>query len=322
MVGGLALVLACDPPEADEEQKDTTPPYKAMDDKTNNIKDGFALVPNNYKSGSKLILAFNEAVTMDGWREKQPTTHKATTYFNVYQSNTSETSLWIRETEKATIEPEAGIVKESTSGDIYTQYWVLTLGTPLKEGNTLYPRSGKIKDKAGNDAPRKQDGEQAAFTLPEPDTNTPSKTDATDKDGNPLDITTTATKESGYVEGKKVQLVFNDLVMVKDYKEPRYASSYFNVTPVSGSRTWTNNKSQLALPVIMVNNQYVYDPRYVITFNNNLYSTVWLIILKGNSGLVAGDKLHPKSGQVVDRSGNAADASSSGDAAFTLPTLK
>ncbi len=89
---GLSI-LACVPPEENKE-KDTKSPKKF----TNNyITNGFTVVPSNYSNASKLMLVFDQAVTMNNCRldnklkgkvEGTESTKAATLHFDVTNSPT------------------------------------------------------------------------------------------------------------------------------------------------------------------------------------------------------------------------------------------
>ncbi len=307
MALGLLLALACVAP-GEEEPKDTSPPNKLINEY---ITNGIGLVPNNYNKGSKLILAFNEPVTMVNWRESDGESHRVVHYLKLHRNN-SESGFWNQKSENAKIKPLDGEVEQSASGAIYTQYWILTIATPLAEGDRLYPIGSQIKDRAGNGALPRKDKNALAFVLPAPDTTVPKahKTQAISADG--------------YGNGNAILLQFDDYVMMKGWTfdksqllilkfmatpETKAAPLYFDV---SNSRTWNDASTGGTIAPY---------PGTIVLFDNTIYASAWTITLAGTTGLQAGDVLHPKMGQVVDRSGNVAEHTNSGSAAFTLPAL-
>ena len=180
----------------------------------------------------------------------------------------------------------------------------LPLAQRCNKAMTLYPVASKIHDAAGNSALPKADDNALVFKLPAPDTTVPKA------------YTTIPILADGYGDGDRIQLHFDDYVHLNGWKfsvndgnssRSHAAPFYFDVS----SGTW--NDATIGGTILPVSG-------YFTTFDSKVYASVWVITLAGNTGLAQGDKLFPKTGQVVDLSGNAAVASDSGSAAFTLPT--
>ena len=299
MLAGVLLAFTCKPISEDEDEKntkDTFAPQKI-----------FITPANSYDSDKRIILSFNEQVTMVGWQQANTKTHNAVLYLAVANGSGSGIPSWNDATTGGTIKPNNG---QTTNGKVYAQEWIVTLKgvTNLTTGDHLYPKKDKITDTSGNPADASVKG-KAVFTLPSPDTANP--TTLTNSKSPAFPVTDA---DNGYLAGKLLQLAFNKRVTMKGWTptdaKTHNAVSYLAVTNDSGGTAPNWNDATTGGTIQPSVKAVLYDGEY--------YAQRWLIILAGTTNLSAKDKLYPKTDQIMDIAGNVATDSATGKAVFTL----
>ncbi len=243
-----------------------------------------------YNADDTITLKFDEPVVLDGWSSSNKA---ASTFFAIAQGSAAS----------GTPNLGASTIDSKTGSGAADDEWVITLVNSggladIKAGNTLTPKSGKVKDAAGNAA--NHTGNDAKFTLPASDKTAP-KADSS----NPVVFTDTNT-DSAYNANDTITLKFDETVALDGWSSSnKTASTFFAIvkgTAASGTPNLGNST------IDSKTGSGAADDEWVIT------------LVSGGSlaDIKAGNALTPKQNKVKDVAGNAASHTGT-DAKFTLP---